>query len=409
MNVLILGNGGREHALARKSKQSKLVTKVYVVPGNSGMGDGLIVDESVSGEDFKALEKYCVEKNISLIIVGNEKFLELGVVDYFDKTNIKIFGPSKEAAYLETSKYFAKQIMEKYNIDTATYFSTENQQEALEYLKTLSMPVVIKQDGLALGKGVLVTEDYEEAVQFVKDSFLTNDKVIFEEFLDGREFSLLCFVNGNTYVPMVPARDYKRAFDNDKGLNTGGMGCYTPVEYVTDADVDFSVKNVIEKVIAALNSEGIFYKGIIYAGLIKTKKDEIKVIEFNARFGDPETEVLMEAMESDLIEIVLNILDNKKNTITWKDGVTLGVCMATNGYPKDYKKGYEVKINSNVNFYSMALKRENDKYITNGGRVVFVCGSGKDFHSARKKVYDDVGKVVSKGLFYRSDIGAVDK
>ncbi len=407
MNVLVLGNGGREHALGKKAKKSNMVKNVYVIPGNTGMGDQLITNSTITGEDFFQLENYCREKEIELIIVGNEKYLELGVVDYFDKTNIKIFGPSKQGAALETSKHFAKKFMEKYNIDTAKYFATEDEAEALEYLKSQTMPVVIKQDGLALGKGVLVTSSYEEAVEFIKKSFVTNDRVIFEEFLDGREFSLLCFVNGDKFVPMIPVRDYKRAFDNDKGLNTGGMGCYTPVEYVTAEDVKFSVDNVIKKVVDGLQSENIFYKGIVYAGLIKTK-DTIKVIEFNARFGDPETEVLMEAMESDLIKVVLNILDNKVTDISWKDGVTLGVCMATKGYPQEYKKGYPVTIDESVNFYSMALNKEKGQYTTNGGRVIFVCGSGDNFHLARKKVYEDIKKVVSNGVFYREDIGKIE-
>lgn len=404
MNVLILGNGGRENALARKALKSPLTNKVYVAPGNNGMEDELIKVNHFDIEDFSLLEKFCNEEKIELIIVGNESYLVLGVVDYFDKTNIKIFGPSKKGATIETSKDFAKDIMNKYNVITADHWTFDNLDDAIKHLDNSTMPVVIKQDGLALGKGVLVSSDYQEAKQFLVDSFKTNDKVIFEEFLDGKEFSLLCFANGTTFEPMQTARDYKRAFDDDKGLNTGGMGCYTPVEYVTDEDIDFTLNEVIKKTLDGLKNEGIFYKGILYAGLIKTK-DGIKVIEFNARFGDPETEVLMEAMESDLIEVILSILDNKNYSIKWKNGVSLGVCMATNGYPSEYKKGYEVSMPNDINFYSMALDKKDNSFYTNGGRVMFVTDSGDNFLDVRNKVYKDVKKVKSNGLFYRSDIG----
>ncbi len=404
MNVLVLGNGGRENALARKAKKSDLVVDVFVVPGNSGMDSDLILDDSFDSEDFELLKAFCDKNKIELIIVGNESYLEKGVVDFFDKTDIKIFGPSLEGAKLETSKDFAKNLMNKYDIPTAKHSTFDNEKDALTFLDTQTFPVVIKQDGLALGKGVLVSSDYEEARQFIVDSFNTNDKVIFEEFLDGVEFSLLCFVNGETYIPMQTAKDYKRAFDDDKGLNTGGMGCFTPVPFVSDEDLAFCYSEVIEKVCRGLKSEGIFYKGIVYAGLIKTK-DGIKVIEFNARFGDPETEVLMEAMESDLVEVVLNILEDRKTEITWKNGVTVGVCLASKGYPSSYEKGYEIEVPSDVPFYSMALKKVGDMYENNGGRVMFVYANGDNFDNARREVYESVGKVKSEGLFYRSDIG----
>ncbi len=404
MNVLILGNGGRENALARKAKRSKLVQDVFVVPGNTGMDRNLIIDDSFDEKNFDLLKKYCNEKKIGLIIVGNEAYLELGVVDYFDKTDIKIFGPSKAGANIETSKDFAKEIMNKYDIPTAKHSTFENKKDALEFLEKQTFPVVIKQDGLALGKGVLVSDDYEEAKQFVIDSFETNDKLIFEEFLDGMEFSLLCFVNGDKFIPMQPAKDYKRAFDNDEGLNTGGMGCFTPVPFVTDEDLTFCYKEVIEKTINGLKNEGIFYKGILYAGLIKTKKG-IEVIEFNARFGDPETEVLMEAMESDLVETILSILDDKEVNINWHKGATIGVCLASKGYPNSYKKGFEIEIDEDTSYYSMALKRVNDKFYNNGGRVMFVYGKGADFEMARKLVYENVAKIKSEALFFRNDIG----
>ncbi len=403
MNVLILGNGGRENALARKAKKSSLTNNVYVVPGNSGMDKDLIIRNDFDCEDFLVLEKFCLDEKIELIIVGNEKYLELGVVDYFDKTSIKIFGPSKKASMLESSKDFAKNLMNKYNIPTAKHNTFSKEEEALDYLSKTTMPVVIKQDGLALGKGVLVSSDINEAREFIIESFKTNDKVIFEEFLDGKEFSLLCFVNGENYAPMQTVRDYKRAFDNDEGLNTGGMGCFTPVLDVTQEDLEYSYKEIIEKTLDGLKKENIFYKGIVYAGLIQTK-DGIKVIEFNARFGDPETEVLMESLESDLVAVILDMLDEKEVQLKWKKGATIGVCLATKGYPLEYKKGYEVLIDEDVQYYSMALKNDNGKLYTDGGRVMFVYASGDDFTSAREKVYSNVSKVKSDGLFYRTDI-----
>ncbi len=407
MNVLVLGNGGRENALARKAYNSPLTNNVYVIPGNSGMEEELIVFDDIDDKNFEELEQFCIKHEIKLIIVGNEAYLELGVVDYFNNTNIKIFGPTIEGAKIETSKDFAKGLMKKYNIPTANYNTFTSEEEALNHLENSSLPVVIKQDGLALGKGVLVSSDYNEAKQFVIDSFKTNDKVIFEEFLDGEEFSLLCFVNGETYANMQVARDYKRAFDNDEGLNTGGMGCFTPVPDILHSDIEYSLKEIIEKTLSGLKSENIFYKGILYAGLIKTK-DGIKVIEFNARFGDPETEVLMEAMNSDLIETILNILDNKKVTLDWKKGATIGVCLASKGYPLNYEKGIEIDIQKDVPFYSMALKKENNKFYNNGGRVMFVFANGENYKDAREKVYKNVEKVHSSGLFYRNDIGKLD-
>lgn len=406
MNVLIVGNGGRENALARKSKKSSLVEEVYVVSGNSAMDNNLNIVNTVDASNFNELEKFCVDKNIELIIVGNEVYLSLGITDYFDKTNIKIFAPSKIAAKIETSKDFAKNLMNKYDIETAKHYTFDNLKMAKEHLDKCTYPVVIKQDGLALGKGVLVSDNEKEANEFLIDSFKSNDKVIFEEFLEGEEFSLLCFCNGKTYYPMLPARDYKRAYNNDKGLNTGGMGCYTPVPFVNDDDLLYSYNEIIQKTLDAMDKEGVFYKGILYAGLIKTKEG-IKVIEFNARFGDPETEVLMEQMESDLIEVVLNILENKEYSIKWKEGYTVGVCLASNGYPLDYEKGCEVNFLKDIDFYSMALDKKGDKYYTNGGRVLFVAKSSETLESAREKVYGDIENIKSDGLFCRTDIGKI--
>ncbi|MFV0503084.1 MAG: phosphoribosylamine--glycine ligase [Lachnospirales bacterium] len=404
MNILILGNGGREHALARKAKKSSLVQEVFVVPGNSGMDDCLIKENSFNSEDFKLLENFCDKNNIELIIVGNEKYLELGVVDYFSNTNIKIFGPTMESAKLETSKDFAKSLMYKYNIPTAKYKTFIDEESALEFLNSENMPVVIKQDGLALGKGVLVSSDYKEAKNFIVESFKTNEKVIFEEFLDGVEFSLLCFVNGDTYIPLQTAKDYKRAFNNDKGLNTGGMGCFTPVDFISEDELSFCYEEIIEKTISALKNENIFFKGIMYAGLIKTNSG-IKVIEFNVRFGDPETEVLMEAMETDLVEIILNILKNKKTKMEWKNGSTVGVCLASKGYPQKYNKGFEIKIPDTVDFYSMALKNEQGKFLNDGGRVMFVYASCENRTEARTSVYKKIESIKHDCLFYRTDIG----
>ncbi len=405
MNVAVLGTGGREHALAVKAQKSPQVETVYVIPGNTGMlkSRGLVIHPEWDGT-FPSLEAYLKEQKVELLIVGNEAYLEKGVADYFSTSSLPVFGPSAAAAQLETSKNFAKEFMARHAIPTAGFTTCETYETAAEHMKSISGTIVIKQDGLALGKGVLVTDDRKEADEFLSESFSGNGKVVFEEFLSGKEFSLLAFVNQEYYNLMAPARDYKRAYDGDEGLNTGGMGAYTPVEYVSDEDMRTVEKEIVIPTVNGLRSDGIDFTGIIYFGLMKTD-DGVKVIEYNTRFGDPEAEVLLESMTSDLIEALTATFEKKPFTLTWKDEITLGVCLASRGYPSSYEKGHRIDIPEDINCYSMALRTEEDHYTNNGGRVAFVVSSGKSMDEVRKTCYEDVKKVKSGILFYRSDIG----
>jgi phosphoribosylamine--glycine ligase len=404
MNVAVIGNGGREHALAKKCLQSPQVENVYVIPGNTGMcmSKNLQIYLDWDG-NFPSLETYLVNHAIELIIVGNESYLENGITDYFEK-DFMIFGPNKKGANLECSKDYAKQFMKKYHIPTADFHTLSDYEESIEFINASSRTLVIKQDGLAFGKGVLVTQDKREASVFVKESFRNTKKIVFEDFLEGKEFSLLAFVNQEYYNCMIPARDYKRAFDGDLGLNTGGMGAYAPVEYVSDDDLNMVEREIIIPTIDGLLAEDINFSGILYFGLMKTEEG-IKVIEYNTRFGDPETEILVEAMESDLVGAIIATLKKEPFTLQWKSGITLGVCMASNGYPSHYEKGYHVEFTQDITCYSMALRKGKDTYVTNGGRVLFVVKNGESIEKVREACYKDVSSIKSPGLFYRTDIG----
>lgn len=405
MNIAVIGTGGREHAIAVKCLRSDAVRQVHVIPGNSGMlmTSGLSVLLDWDGS-FNTLETYLRKQDIDLVIVGNEAYLKEGIVDWFSHRGIRIFGPAKAAAKLEYSKDFAKRFMDRHHIPTATYHTCTDLESATAFLNTRSGMIVVKQDGLALGKGVLVTEDPREAASFLQESFKVGSAVVFEEFLEGQEFSLLAFVNRDYYNLMIPARDYKRAYDNDMGLNTGGMGAYTPVEYV-DAEVMAAVEETIVKpTIAGLAADGIEFTGILYFGLMKTA-DGVKVIEYNTRFGDPEAEVLLEAMESDLVQAIDAALSKKRYPLAWKPGVTLGVCLASQGYPAVYDTGRRIQIPEGLNCYAMALEKHADRYASTGGRVAFVVSSGDDMEKARAACYANLQRIACEGFFYRTDIG----
>jgi phosphoribosylamine--glycine ligase len=406
MHIAIIGSGGREHALAVKSLHSPLVSEVHVIPGNTGMlmTTSLKLYSDWNGS-FTTLEQYLTHHSIELIIVGNESYLAEGIADYFEHTSIQVFGPSQAAAQLETSKNFAKQFMVKHHIPTAGYVTCTSYEEAIQQLDSQSGTIVIKQDGLALGKGVLVTDDKVEAKAFLKASFAVSNTVIFEDFLGGKEFSLLAFVNRDYCNVMQPARDYKRAGDGDTGLNTGGMGAYTPVEYITDADMATVTREIVHPTISGLLQEQLEFTGILYFGLMKTPEG-IKVIEYNTRFGDPEAEVLLEAMESDLIEAIQATFARQKYPLKWKAGATLGVCLAAEGYPQLYQKGHPIAIPKGVSCYSMAMKKEDDHYTSNGGRVLFTVASAVDLATAKRTCYAHIQKIVYTGLYYRNDIGA---
>ncbi len=406
MNVAVIGNGGREHALARKCMKSSHAESVHVIPGNTGM----LMDRALKiypqwDGSFGQLEEYVRKQKIELIIVGNEAYLERGITDYFENVEgVRLFGPKREGAVLEFSKDFAKIFMKEYDIPTADFITFTDAEEACRHIESTAGPYVIKQDALALGKGVLVTSDRSEALQFMKDSFEVTQKVVLEEFLEGREFSLLAFVNGDYHNCMIPARDYKRAHDGDEGLNTGGMGSYAPVEYVYDEDLKEVERQIIRPTVEGLIDRNIEFCGILYFGLMKTSNG-IKVIEYNTRFGDPEAEVLLESMESDLIEAVTATFEKRVYPLKWKEGVTVGVCLASKGYPRNYEKGCEVSIPKDLNCYSMAVEKNGSSYLTNGGRVLFVVKTARDKKEAKTRCYEDVATVHSDNLYFRKDIG----
>lgn len=411
MKVLVIGRGGREHSIVKKFKRDG-IEEIFCAPGNPGMTEATLVDI----EETKAVElvTWAKENKIDLTVVGPEMALLAGVVDAFEAEGLKAFGPKKAAAYIEGSKAFAKRIMDKYNIPTAAYGEFDNMQvkEALAFLDKQLMPIVIKADGLAAGKGVVICQTLEEAKAAVADMLVdasfgeASGSVVIEEFLDGEEFSLMSFVAGNKIYPMPVARDYKRAYDNDEGLNTGGMGAHSPHPLITDEDYHTALEKVVKPTVDAMIVEGIPFTGILYAGLIKTV-DGPKVIEFNARFGDPETEVVLPLLETELTPALLDLLDGKDVDMKWRNEQTVGVVLAAKGYPVDYAKGVPIRALDtleDVDIYHMGTGLADGEVVTNGGRVLFVVASGADLAAAREKVYAEVKKIECADLFYRMDI-----
>ncbi len=408
--VLVIGSGGREHALCYKFSTSPLVDTVYVAPGNSGMKDvATVVDIKVN--DFEGLAKFAKENAVDLTFVGPEIPLCAGIVDYFKEQGLTIFGPTKAAARLEGSKCFSKDMMAKYHIPTAAYASFSDYTKAREYLDTCEYRVVLKADGLAAGKGVIIPTNKEEAQTSLKEMMCdglfdeAGNSVVIEEFLEGEEFSLLAFVNGGHVYPMQIAQDHKRAFDNDEGLNTGGMGAYTPVTHISQSVIDEAMENVMVPMAKAMVAEGCPFTGILYGGLMATANG-VKTIEFNVRFGDPETEVILLAMSSDLYSTVMDVLNEKEPTITFDDKKYIGVVLAAKGYPESYKKGAVVEGLDQVQtqVFHMGTKEIDGKVTTNGGRVLFVSACGNTMEEAKNSVYREISKITCDNLFYRKDI-----
>ncbi|OOZ78697.1 phosphoribosylamine--glycine ligase [Bacillus cereus] len=412
MNVLVIGRGGREHALAWKFAQSEKVEKVYVAPGNEGMRD-VATPIDIDENDFDALVLFAKENHVELTFVGPEIPLMNGIVDRFKEEGLRVFGPNQAAAVIEGSKAFTKELMKKYNIPTAAYETFTDYEEAVKYIEKVGAPIVIKADGLAAGKGVTVAMTLEEALQAVKEMLQdvkfgeASKKVVIEEFLDGQEFSLMAFVNGTTVHPMVIAQDHKRAFDGDKGPNTGGMGAYSPVPQISESAVQEAIETVLHPTAKAMIQENRSFTGILYAGLILTN-DGPKVIEFNARFGDPETEVVLPRLENDLVDVCNAVLDESELTLQWSEESVIGVVLASKGYPEAYKKGEIIKgldaLQDVIVFHAGTAMKHGD-FVTNGGRVLFVACKANSLQEAKDKVYKDIGKIEGDGLFYRSDIG----
>lgn len=409
MKVLVVGRGGREHAIAWKVAQSKRVTDVFVAPGNDGMKSqfqGVPIDET----DNEALIQWVKKEKIDLTIVGPESALMNGIVDRFQEEGLTVFGPSKAAAMIEGSKQFAKDLMKKYQIPTADYATFTNYEEAIAYLDKVGAPIVVKYDGLAAGKGVVVALTYVEAKQALQDMLLDakfgEGKVVMEQFLEGPEFSLMALVHHDLVIPLAIAQDHKRAYDGDQGPNTGGMGAYSSVPVIPEEAVTFAVENIMKPTAQALGKEGTPFSGILYGGLIQTTSGP-KVIEFNARFGDPETEVVLPKMKSDLVEVILNLIDGKLTDVEWFNSYFLGVVLASKGYPNSFEKGIEIKgldqIQNTV--FHMGTVQKEGKWYNNGGRVLFVVGEGDSLQDAQKNAYEAVSKITSDNLFYRKDIG----
>jgi len=416
MKLLVVGSGGREHAIAKKLLESQGVEQVFVAPGNDGMTlDGLdLVDIGIS-EHSKLIE-FAKENDIAWSFIGPDDALAAGIVDDFNQAGLKAFGPSRLAAELEWSKDFAKEIMVKYGVPTAAYGTFSDFEEAKSYIEKQGAPIVVKADGLALGKGVVVAETVEQAVEAVQEMLLDNKfgdsgaRVVIEEFLDGEEFSLFAFVNGDKFYIMPTAQDHKRAYDGDKGPNTGGMGAYAPVPPLPQSVVEQSVEAIIKPVLKGMIAEGRPYLGVLYAGLILTA-DGPKVIEFNSRFGDPETQIILPRLTSDFAQNITDILDKKEPAITWLDeGVTLGVVVASEGYPLDYEKGLPLPEKTDgdiITYYAGAKFAENSRaLLSNGGRVYMLVTTADTVSAAQEKIYDQLEKQDTTGLFYRTDIGS---
>ena len=415
MKLLVVGSGGREHAIAKKLLESQGVEQVFVAPGNDGMTlDGLDLVNIGISEHSKLIE-FVKENDIAWSCIGPDDALAAGIVDDFNQAGLKAFGPSRLAAELEWSKDFAKEIMVKYGVPTAAYGTFSDFEEAKAYIEKQGAPIVVKADGLALGKGVVVAETVEQAVEAAQEMLLDNKfgdsgaRVVIEEFLDGEEFSLFAFVNGDKFYILPTAQDHKRAYDGDKGPNTGGMGAYAPVPHLPQSVVDQSVETIIKPVLKGMIAEGRPYLGVLYAGLILTE-DGPKVIEFNSRFGDPETQIILPRLTSDFAQNITDILDKKEPAITWLDeGVTLGVVVASKGYPLDYEKGLPLPEKTDgdiITYYAGAKFAENSRaLLSNGGRVYMLVTTADTVSAAQEKIYDQLKKQDTTGLFYRHDIG----
>ena len=415
MKILIIGSGGREHTIAWKLSQSDQVEKIYVAPGNAGtkaIGENV----TIKSDDLDGLLTFALEKKIDLTIVGPEVPLVLGIVELFRENNLNIIGPDTKGSQLEGSKAFAKEFMMKYNINTAQYKEYNDFNEAKSDLGLYGYPMVMKADGLAGGKGVLIPETEKDAAEAL-DTLMNSDKfgeagskIIIEEFLEGIEASMLCFVDGETIIPMETAQDYKRALDGDLGLNTGGMGTYSP-SVLFDDELNQKVKvEVLTPFINGIQNEGIDFRGILFVGLM-IKDDEIKVLEFNVRFGDPETQVILPRLKTDLYEIFDKMNNKKLNEVTleWTDKKAVCVVLASGGYPEIYNKGHEIKGLKSVDMVFHAGTTVLDgKVVTNGGRVLGVTSLGKSIELARDRSYEKVKKIEFKDMYYRKDIAKLN-
>ena len=407
--VLVIGSGGREHAIVKSLLKSPNVEKVYCAPGNAGIAeDAECVNLKV--DDIEGIVNFAQRNKIDLTVIGPEAALVAGLSDALGSCGLQVFGPTKEAARIESSKEFAKNLMEKYNIPTAKYKPFNDYNEAIDYVRKGTFPTVIKYDGLAAGKGVVVANDFKEAEEALSDMLLRqkygNGNVIIEEYLEGPEFSFMCFVSGEKVYPLELAQDHKRAFDGDKGPNTGGMGAYSPVPFITPEDYEKALTKIMVPTAKALVDEGVPFCGVLYGGLMLTDEGP-KVIEFNARFGDPETEVVLPRLESDLYDFITAVINKEDYLPQWSRNAVIGVVLASKGYPGAYEKGAEIKGLDNVNgeVFHMGTKMKDGKYHVDGGRVLMVTAHGEDLPEANLNVRKEIAVIECPALFHRTDIG----
>jgi phosphoribosylamine--glycine ligase len=411
---LVIGRGGREHAIVWALKKSPEITKLYCAPGNGGIAE-LAECVPIGELDFAAIADFVKERGIDLVFVAPDDPLAAGAVDFLEERGIRAYGPNKAAAEIEGSKVFMKELLRKYKIPTAAYETFDAFEPALEYLKKQRVPIVIKADGLAAGKGVVVARTFDEAENALRSIMVdkvfgqSGASVVIEEFLAGQEMSLLAFVDGETVRPMVPSQDHKPVFDNDEGPNTGGMGTYSPVPHIPQSVVDEAIETIVKPAARAMVAEGRPFSGILYAGLMITA-DGPKTIEFNARFGDPETQVLLPRLETPLLDVVLATMDGKLADldIRWSEQAAVCVIVASGGYPGSYKKGLPIEGLDEVRdafvFHAGTVIGEDDRLVTNGGRVLGITGLGRDIREARERAYAEADKVRFEGKHYRSDI-----
>ncbi len=414
MKILVVGGGGREHAIIKKLKENKTVTQIYACPGNGGMAnDATLVD--IGAKDLEKIVAFATENSIDYAVVAPDDPLVLGLVDLLEEKGIPCFGPKKCAAIIEGSKVFSKDLMKKYGIPTAEYQTFSDMDEALKYLDTAPIPTVIKADGLALGKGVIIAETREDAkeavISMMRDKAFgkSGDNIVIEEFLTGPEVSVLSFTDGKVVVPMVSSMDHKRAGDNDTGLNTGGMGTVAPNPYYTEEIAKECMEKIFLPTMNAMNKEGSTFKGCLYFGLMLTQKGP-KVIEYNCRFGDPETQVVLPLLKTDLLEVMQAVTEERLTNIDveFKDGSACCVIMASKGYPQSYQKGFEMTIPADIadTVYVAGATLKDGKLLTNGGRVLGVTATARDLKTAINNAYEKVQKITFENAYYRNDIGS---
>lgn len=413
MKILVIGSGGREHAIIKKIKQNKNVSEIYAIPGNGGIErDAICID--IKATDINAIKDFAKKNNIDYVIVTPDDPLVAGLVDALEEIKIPCFGPNKNAAIIEGSKVFAKNLMKKYKIPTAEYETFESYDKAIEYLKTAPMPTVIKADGLALGKGVIIAETKEKAFDTVKNIMKdkafgkSGDRIVIEEFLEGVEVSILSFTDGKTIIPMISSMDHKRIGDKDTGLNTGGMGTIAPNPYYTKEIAKECFDKIFIPTISAMNKESRTFKGCLYFGLMITK-DGAKVIEYNCRFGDPETQVILPLLKSDLLDIMIATTNGNldKVKVEFENKSAACIIMASEGYPLEYKKGFDINIPKDIieRVYFAGVKKENEKLLTNGGRVLGITNIANTLDKAIKLSYEDARQISFEDAYYRKDIG----